>query len=205
MDAGVLPDENVVTRICVYCGSAPGSNPAHARAARALGAAMACDGLGLVYGGGDLGLMGEVARAVLDGGGRVTGIIPDFLQQREKMLGAAQDLIVVPDMHTRKRLMFEKADAFVALPGGVGTLEELVEQLTWVQLGRHTKPVVIADLEGFWQPLLALLDHMREEQFIRPANDFAYHVVSDIADVIPTILRARAETKRAVETINPAL
>ena len=201
-------DTRALIRVCVYCGSAAGVNPRHADAARRLGKAMAQQGAGLVYGGGNLGLMGEVANAVLANGGSVTGIIPAFLQQKERVLGAAQDLVVVPDMHTRKRLMFERADAFVALPGGIGTLEELVEQLTWVQLGRHTKPVIIADLDGFWQPLLALLDHMRTEGFIRPANDFAYHVVTDIGDVLPTIFHARAEAEargQIKETIDPAL
>lgn len=201
-------DASEVINICVYCGSAAGSNPNHAEAARRLGEAMAREGIGLVYGGGNLGLMGEVANAVLANGGTVTGIIPSFLQQKERVNEATQNLIIVPDMHTRKRMMFEHADAFVALPGGVGTLEELVEQLTWVQLGRHTKPVVIADLDGFWQPLLALLDHMRVERFIRPANDFAYHVVTDIEDVLPAIFRARAEaerTGRMQEAIDPAL
>ena len=194
--------------ICVYCGSAAGANPHHAEAARRLGRAMAREGIGLVYGGGNLGLMGEVADAVLANGGTVTGIIPSFLQKKERVNEATQNLIIVPDMHTRKRMMFEHADAFVALPGGVGTLEELVEQLTWVQLGRHTKPVVIADLDGFWQPLLALLDHMRAERFIRPANDFAYHVVTDIDNVLPTIFRARGEAERSgrmQDAIDPAL
>lgn len=194
--------------LCVYCGSAAGANPRHAEATRRLGETMARQGVGLVYGGGNLGLMGEIANAVLANGGTVTGIIPSFLQQKERVNEASQNLVIVPDMHTRKRMMFEHADAFVALPGGVGTLEELVEQLTWVQLGRHTKPVVIADLDGFWQPLLALLDHMRAERFIRPANDFAYHVVTDIDDVLPTIFRARAAAERqgeVRETVDPAL
>ena len=115
---------------------------------------MAEAGIGLVYGGGNVGLMGTVARAVLDGGGHVTGIIPEFLKARERMLEAVQETVVVPDMHTRKRLMFERADAFVALPGGIGTLEELVEQMTWAQLGRHTKPILLLSLDGFWKPLL---------------------------------------------------
>jgi uncharacterized protein (TIGR00730 family) len=192
-------------RLCVYCGSSPGANPRHMQAARLLGEAMARQNVGLVYGGGDLGLMGEIARAVLASGGHVTGIIPHFLERRERMLDAAQDMIVVPDMHTRKRLMFEKADAFVALPGGVGTLEELVEQLTWVQLGRHTKPVVIADLDGFWGPLLALLDHMRAERFIRPSTDFPYHVVTEVEDILPTIDAALEAIPVTKETIEPGL
>src|SRR3712207_4206190 len=126
-----------IRSICVYCGSGFGSDPVFVETAAELGRAMAEQGIGLVYGGGNVGLMGTVARSVLDHGGHVTGIIPDFLKSREKMLDDVQETIVVSDMHTRKRLMFEKADAFVALPGGIGTLEELVEQMTWAQqIGR---------------------------------------------------------------------
>ena len=114
---------------------------------------MARNDIGLVYGGGSLGLMGEVARATLEHGGRVTGIIPGFLVEKEAMMRDVNEVIVTEDMHERKRLMFERSDAFVALPGGVGTLEELVEQLTWVQLGRHTKPVIVANIDGFWTPV----------------------------------------------------
>ena len=130
--------------ICVYCGSGPGRNPAYAEAARELGQRLAAARIGLVYGGGSLGLMGEVARSVLDHGGHVTGIIPGFLSEREHMLVEAQELIVVDDMHQRKQLMFVRSDAFVALPGGLGTLEEFVEQLTWSQLGRHRRPIVLS-------------------------------------------------------------
>jgi uncharacterized protein (TIGR00730 family) len=128
--------------------------------------------------------------SVLEAGGRVTGIIPDFLEKRELMLREAQDLIIVPDMHTRKRLMFERADAFVALPGGVGTLEELVEQLTWVQLGRHRKPVLMADVGGFWRPLLSLLAHMRENGFIRQDTEVRYLVSEKIEDIVPMLKKA---------------
>ena len=110
--------------------------------------------VGLVYGGGSVGLMGAIATSTLDHGGVVTGIIPDFLTAREHALSRAQEMIVTSDMHERKRLMFERSDAFIALPGGVGTLEELVEQLTWQQLGRHSKPILLANIEGFWEPLL---------------------------------------------------
>jgi uncharacterized protein (TIGR00730 family) len=134
-------------------------------------------GIGLVYGGGGLGLMGELARAVLAHGGRVTGIIPAFLSKRERMLRDVTELIVVDDMHQRKKLMFDKSDAFVALPGGIGTLEELVEQLTWAQLGRHTKPIVLVNIDSFWEPLLALLRHMSEEAFIRPDMDVRFATV----------------------------
>ena len=119
-------------------------------AARAFGAILAKNGIGLVYGGGSVGMMGAIAHSVLDHGGEVTGIIPEFLMAREHALHGAQELIVTRDMHERKRKMFEMADAFVALPGGVGTLEELVEQITWVQLGRHKKPILLANIKDFW-------------------------------------------------------
>ncbi len=180
----------ILRNVCVYCGSAPGDDPRYAIAAKALGVALAGAGLGLVYGGGNNGLMGVVARAVLEAGGRVTGIIPDFLEKRELMLRDAQDLVIVPDMHTRKRMMFERADAFVALPGGVGTLEELVEQLTWVQLGRHRKPVLIADVAGFWRPLLLLFAHMRDSGFIRQDSEVHYLVSEKVEDIVPMLKKA---------------
>ncbi len=179
-----------VTSICVYCGSGPGVNPAYAVAARALGQALAAANIRLVYGGGSLGLMGEVARAVLSAGGKVTGIIPEFLGAKEKMLEAVDELIVVEDMHVRKRLMFERSDAFVALPGGIGTLEELVEQLTWSQLGRHTKPIVVANIDGFWTPFLDLLTHMKTETFIRPGLDVRFAVVDKTENIVPAVLAA---------------
>jgi uncharacterized protein (TIGR00730 family) len=179
-----------IRKICVYCGSSAGADPAFIAAARAFGRSLAENGIGLVYGGGDLGLMGAVAHAVLSAGGHVTGIIPRFLQKRENMLESVQELVVVEDMHERKRLMFEKADAFVALPGGVGTLEELVEQLTWVQLQRHDKPVLIADIAGFWRPLLALLDHMRDQGFIRPQSEARYLVCDEVDEILPVLQQA---------------
>jgi uncharacterized protein (TIGR00730 family) len=180
--------------ICVYCGSGKGNNPAYARAARTLGQALAENGIGLVYGGGSLGLMGEVARATLDHGGRVTGIIPAFLSEREQMLRAVDELLVTEDMHERKRLMFERSDAFVALPGGIGTLEELVEQLTWSQLGQHKKPIVVANVEGFWTPFLNLLAHMKGDAFIRAGLDISFTVVDDAGRIVPTIVKALART-----------
>ena len=181
--------------ICVYCGSSPGADPAFKEAAESLGRIMASEGIGLVYGGGGNGLMGAVARSVRAEGGYVTGIIPDFLQRKERRYDEAQEVVVVPDMHTRKRLMFEKADAIVALPGGIGTLEELVEQLTWVQLEQHTKPVVILDVKGFWRPLLDLFAHMRNNGFIRPDLEVRYLVAERVIDVIPMIRKARARTE----------
>lgn len=186
-----------ILNVCVYCGSAPGADPVFVDSAVELGRALATAGIGLVYGGGDHGLMGAVARAVLESGGRVTGIIPTFLKKRENMLEAAQELVIVDDMHTRKRIMFERADAFVALPGGVGTLEELVEQLTWVQLGRHGKPVLIADVGGFWRPLLSLFAHMREHGFIRQEFEVRYLVSEKISDVVPMLLKAAEIAARA--------
>jgi uncharacterized protein (TIGR00730 family) len=164
---------------------------------------MAEAGIGLVYGGGNLGLMGEIARTVLAEGGLVTGVIPHFLTSRERMLREVQELIVTEDMHQRKRTMFERSDAFVALPGGVGTLEELVEQLTWSQLGQHSKPIVLADIGGFWQPLLALFDHMRKEAFIRPGLELKLTQVAAPEDVVPTVVeladrRAELAEERAI-------
>src|SRR5215469_15344692 len=184
-----------IRNVCVYCGSNVGSNPAYAVAARTLGATMAKEHIGLVYGGGGLGLMGELARTVLAHGGRVTGIIPAFLSRKERMLRDADELIVVDDMHQRKKLMFDKSDAFVALPGGIGTLEELVEQLTWAQLGRHTKPIVLLNVDGFWAPFLQLLRHMHAEAFIRPEMDVRFATVDSADEVIPTI-RAAARAQR---------
>jgi uncharacterized protein (TIGR00730 family) len=185
-----------IRNICVYCGSNAGTNPAYAVAARTLGETMAKERIGLVYGAGGLGLMGELARSVLGHGGRVTGIIPAFLSKKERMLRDADELIVVDDMHQRKKLMFDKSDAFVALPGGIGTLEELVEQLTWAQLGRHTKPIVLVNIDGFWEPLLALLRHMSEEAFIRPDMDVRFTTVERAEDVVATILAAAAHPRR---------
>ena len=182
-----------VETVCVYCGSGFGRDPAFAKAARDLGAALAAEGVGLVYGSGNVGLMGTVAQAALDGGGHVTGIIPDFLKSRERMLDAVQETIVVGDMHTRKRLMFERSDAFVALPGGIGTLEELVEQMTWAQLGQHRKPILLLSIGGFWTPLLDLLDHMASEQFIRPGLELSYLVAEDVRQVMPMLREALAD------------
>ena len=173
---------SIIKSICVYCGSGPGNNPAFMEAARASDGSWPRTASGLVYGGGAVGLMGALAESVLDHGGQVTGIIPDFLVNREHMLARVQERIVTPDMHERKRLMFERADAFVALPGGVGTLEELVEQLTWAQLGRHKKPILILNIDRFWDPLCALLDHMEKLAFIRPGLSVNYLVADRVED-----------------------
>jgi uncharacterized protein (TIGR00730 family) len=183
-----------IRTVCVYCGSNAGTEPGFSEAAKTLGKTLAHERIGLVYGGGNSGLMGVVARTVLEHGGHVTGIIPSFLKERELMMRDAQNLIVVPDMHTRKRLMFEHADAFIALPGGIGTLEELVEQLTWVQLDRHQKPVLLADIAGFWRPLLTLFAHMRDLGFIRTESEVRYLVCEKIEDSLPMLRQAASRT-----------
>jgi len=188
-----------INAVCVYCGSSPGSDPAFAQAAKALGKALAQNGVRLVYGGGSVGMMGTLARAVLEHGGQVTGIIPEFLTGKERPKPLTDDMIVTRDMHERKRQMFEHADAFVALPGGVGTLEELVEQLTWSQLGRHKKPILVASIDGFWEPFCALLDHMEKLQFIRAGLNVNLLVADRIEDVLGK-LRAAARKVSAAET-----
>jgi uncharacterized protein (TIGR00730 family) len=180
--------------VCVFCGSGPGKNPAYAQAARSLGAELASRGIGLVYGGGSNGLMGEIARAVRSRGGRVTGIIPEFLGEKERMFTDANELIVTATMHERKMTMFERSDGFIALPGGLGTLEELSEIGTWAQLDRHRKPIVLCNIEGYWDPLLALIRHMREEDFIRPGLDLRLEVVTEVKDAVSRVLeRLRSE------------
>jgi uncharacterized protein (TIGR00730 family) len=187
---------SAIRNVCVYCGSSDGSDGRFATAAEELGHTLAAEKIGLVYGGGGEGLMGRLARSTLAAGGYVTGIIPSFLIRKEHPLTDVQEMLVVDTMHERKQAMFDRADAFIALPGGVGTLEELVEQMTWTQLNRHVKPILIADIGGFWRPLLGLLAHMRIEGFIR--EDFAarYLVAEKIEDVVP-MLRATAERRAA--------
>lgn len=184
---------STIKTICVYCGSGPGTNPNFIEAAKALGKAMADNKIRLVYGGGSLGLMGAVATSVLDHGGTVTGIIPDFLRMRENALTRVQEMVVTPDMHERKRLMFERSDAFVALPGGLGTLEELVEQLTWQQLGRHAKPVLLANIDNFWEPLFSLVAHMRQTEFIRAGLTVDILKADKVEEIIPRLRAAAAQ------------
>ena len=161
-----IPPMSMIRTVCVYCGSGPGTDPTFLTAAVEFGAILAREDVGLVYGGGSRGLMGAVANAVLDNGGHVTGIIPEFLQNREQTLRRAQEVIVTPDMHVRKQTMFDRADAFVALPGGIGTLEELFEIWTWGQLGLHRKPCGLLDLDGYYAQLLAFLGHAEASGFI---------------------------------------
>jgi uncharacterized protein (TIGR00730 family) len=189
--------------VCVYCGSGTGTDPRFMEAGTALGKSLAENGVGLVYGGGSVGLMGAVAKGVLDHGGRVTGIIPEFLTKRENALERVQEMIVTHDMHERKRLMFERSDAFVALPGGIGTLEELVEQLTWQQLGRHSKPILIADIAGFWEPLITLLTHMRTTAFIRQGLTVDILKADRVEDILPRLRSAAAAASDASKQMAP--
>jgi uncharacterized protein (TIGR00730 family) len=182
---------STIRKVCVYCGSSAGDEPQFGEAAEELGRALGAEGVGLVYGGGGEGLMGRLARATLAAGGSVTGVIPRFLIRKEHALTVAQEMVVVDTMHERKQAMFDRADAFVALPGGIGTLEELVEQLTWAQLNRHTKPILIADIGGFWRPLMSLIAHMRIEGFIREGFDLRYLVAERIEDVLPMLSAAQ--------------
>jgi uncharacterized protein (TIGR00730 family) len=191
--------------LCVYCGANPGAAPAYADAAASLGAAMAAAGVRLVYGGGSVGLMGIVARTVMANGGKVTGIIPQFLKDREVMLREVPDLVVTADMHERKRLMFQRSDAFIALPGGIGTLEEVVEIMTWAQLDQHAKPVMILNVNGFWNPLTELFRRMAEEGFLSKAflgghNDLPVEFVDRVDEVIPRLsARLAAVPRRELE------
>jgi uncharacterized protein (TIGR00730 family) len=182
-----------IRSICAYCGSQPGRDPAYVAAGRTLGKSIADHGLRLVYGGGTKGIMGAVASGTLSGGGEVTGIIPEFLVDMEATrhsLSQLNELIITKDMHERKHTMFERSDAFVTLPGGIGTLEEIVEIMTWAQLGRHRKPMVFANIGGFWDPMLELVDHMRAQGFIHNAALVQPLVIDRIEDIVPAILEA---------------
>jgi uncharacterized protein (TIGR00730 family) len=180
-----------VDRVCVFCGASSGRSPAYAAAARVFGASVAKRGLGLVYGGGRVGLMGAVADAALAAGGEVIGVIPQELVDRELAHAGLTELRVVGSLHERKGLMAELSDAFAALPGGFGTLDELLEQLTWSQLGLHAKPVGLLDVGGYWEPLVALARHATEEGFVRE-SDLAAIAVSDDADLLLDRLEALA-------------
>src|ERR1700677_3538526 len=191
-----------INAVCVYCGSSPGTDPDFVKAARGFGKILAENGIRLVYGGGSIGLMGSVASAVIEHGGAATGIIPEFLTAKEQPKRLAQEQIVTRDMHERKRIMFDRADAFVALPGGIGTLEELVEQMTWAQLGRHKKPILIANINGFWDPLLVLIDHMRRLGLV-PSSAHGLELL--VADRVEDILLKLREAARSVSPVEKDL
>ena len=182
-------------RVCVFCGASSGRLPAYTEAARALGSALARRGLGLVYGGGRVGLMGAVADAALAAGGEAVGVIPQELVDRELAHGDLTDLRVVGSLHERKALMAELADGFVALPGGFGTLDELLEQLTWSQLGLHAKPVGLLDVEGYWRPLIELARHATEEGFVRESDLASIAVAADVDGLLDRLVRMTREER----------
>jgi uncharacterized protein (TIGR00730 family) len=183
-----------IASVCVYCGSSLGANPRHAEAARQLGAHLAAHGIRLVYGGGRIGLMGQVADAVLAGGGQVIGVIPEHLQVQEKGHLGVTELHVVASMHERKNLMFERSDAFVILPGGFGTLDEAFEMLTWRQLRLHDKPILFLNIEGYWTPFGKLVDQFVAEGFASESSRGLFVMVDAVEDVIPALLRQPAPT-----------
>ena len=182
-------------RVCVFCGASSGRSPAYAEAARSLGATLARRGLGLVYGGGRVGLMGAVADGALGGGGEVVGVIPQELVDRELAHGGLGELRVVGSLHERKALMAELSDGFVALPGGFGTLDELLEQLTWSQLGLHAKPVGLLDVEEYWRPLIELARHATEEGFVRESDLAAIAVATDADGLLDRLERMTREER----------
>jgi hypothetical protein len=192
----------MIRSVCVFCGSSPGARPGYSRAARELGVALVARGIRLVYGGGRVGLMGELARTVLEAGGAVTGVIPRQLAEKELAFTQVSDLRVVGSMHERKALMAELADAFVALPGGWGTVEELFEVLTWAQLGIHRKPCGLIDVDGYYRSLAAFLDHAVAEGFVGTEDRAILLVDSD-----PERLLRRFEEHRppAVDKVRRAL
>ncbi len=173
--------------VCLYCGSSNLAPAAHLELARACGRLLATEGITLVYGGGRIGLMGQAADGALAAGGRVVGIIPRFLTQREVGNLAVTELVVTETMHERKRIMAERAEAFVVLPGGLGTLDETFEMLTWAQIGLHEKPVVLINPDGFWDPLLAMLRRMVEQAYVKPEQQGLLRVVSGLDELLPAL------------------
>lgn len=176
-----------IKSICVYCGSQPGNEPEFIETAKTLGMSLAEQDIRLVYGGGSRGIMGAVSQSVQDNGGKVLGIIPEFLIPKEGEWDQSSEhleITITHNMHERKQRMFEESDAFIALPGGIGTLEEIVEIITWAQLGRHQKPIAFLNTNNFWHPMLELLDHMKTSGFIHTANKVTPIVIDRAEDVI---------------------
>ncbi|MET3520450.1 TIGR00730 family Rossman fold protein [Mesorhizobium abyssinicae] len=199
---------NTIRSVCVYCGSSPGRDATYVKAGHLLGRSLAKSGLRLVYGGGTKGIMGAVAEGALKAGGKVTGIIPRFLINREATetaLDRLDELVITDNMHERKHRMFEKSDAFVALPGGIGTVEEIVEIMTWGQLGHHRKPIVFANIKGFWDPMLALLDHMSAEGFIHTAHRVKPLVVEDPEAIVAAIMVAGSSVDAPTEGVQSVI
>jgi hypothetical protein len=183
---------NLIKSICVFCGSKPGADPRYAEAAHALGQGLAERGIALVYGGGRVGLMGAVADACKDAGGRVIGVIPDFLEHREIGHRAIDELIVVDSMHARKRLMVDRSDAFVVLPGGFGTLDETFEVLTWAQLALHAKPILFLNAGGYWDPLAALIHHMMTQGLVEHRLKNLYQFVETVPELLELLSKVKA-------------
>jgi hypothetical protein len=178
--------------VCVFCGSRPGNDPAYAAEAELLGRALARAEVRLVFGGASIGIMGTIARAVLAHSGKVTGVIPHFLKEIEVPLEGVSERVLTKTMHERKQIMFDRSDAFVILPGGIGTLEETFEMLTWRQLNRHDKPIVIVDVNGYWTPLVELVEHSVERGFASASVLHLLQVVPTASEVLPAIERALA-------------
>jgi uncharacterized protein (TIGR00730 family) len=178
-------------RLCVFCGSSRGGNPAYVEAAKNVGGELAKRGIGLVYGGGNVGLMGVLADSVLAGRGDVIGVIPEALMAKEVGHRGLPDLRVVKTMHERKALMAELSDGFVALPGGIGTFEEFFEILTWAQLGLHSKPCALLNVNGFYEPLLGLMDHAIAERFVKPSQRDLVIVESDFSSLLERMAHHR--------------
>ena len=176
-----------INSICVFCGSSSAVAEIHKDAARRFGAILAENGVRLIYGGGRIGLMGLVADGAAQAGGEVIGVIPDFLERIEVGNREINELVVTDSMHARKAKMYELADAFVTLPGGLGSLDETFEVITWTQLKLSAKPFVVVDIDGYWQPLLALIDHVIAAGFARPANRDILQVVDDVEAVLPAL------------------
>ena len=182
---GDAPDR--LDSVCVFCGSSDAADPALLASAAELGRGLAAAELTMIYGGGGVGLMGACAVAAHEAGGKVLGIIPAFLTERERRLDVVET-VVVESMHERKMMMFERSDGFVVLPGGIGTLEEIVEVMTWAQLGRHRKPMVFANIGGFWDPMLKLIRHMADEGFIHTAHLVQPLVIDEPGEIVATLL-----------------
>lgn len=178
--------------VCVFCGSRSGRNPAHAEAARATGEMLARNGWRLVFGAGDVGLMGEVAKAAMGAGAASLGVIPIHLLGRERQGRDRSTLVVTEDMHERKKVMFMNSDAAVVLPGGAGSLDEFFEVLTWAQIGLHRKPILLVDVEGYWQPLIRLIDHVVDEGFADASVKEHFLAVPDVAALEAALQRALA-------------
>lgn len=183
-----------IKSLCVYCGSSGNVDEEFKQAAKIMGETMAREGIRLIYGGGHVGLMGIIADAVMNAGGEAIGIIPEHISSREVQHKGLTELHVVDSMHIRKQMMVDRADAFLVLPGGIGTLDETCEIMTWRQLGIHDKPIIIANLKGYWSPFLAMIDHIIDQGFMRGNDSHLVKVVTQLDDVLPTLRSAPQES-----------